>query len=63
MVQIKFIASGANSVLGAFQSGDEARVSEAFAKHLVEEAHVAKYVDQPIPIEQKLERKVKRGRA
>jgi hypothetical protein len=44
MIQIRFKASGANSVIGGFSSGDLARVSEAFAKHLVEEAGVADYV-------------------
>lgn len=50
MVQIRFIRQGANSVLGGFSPGDLARVSEAFAKHLVEEARVAEYV-QEVPKE------------
>ena len=45
MRQIKFTASGANSVLGGFQSGDIARVGDAFAAHLVNEARVAVYLD------------------
>lgn len=45
MKQIKFIASGANSAIGGFQSGDIARVSDAFAAHLVNEARVAVYLD------------------
>lgn len=45
MRQIKFTASGANSVLGGFQSGDTARVADAFAAHLVNEARVAVYLD------------------
>ena len=45
MIQIKFTASGANSQLGGFSSGDIARVPEAFARHLVEEARVAAYID------------------
>lgn len=43
MVQIRFIRQGANSLIGGFSSGDLARVSEAFARHLVEEARVAEY--------------------
>ena len=49
MRQIKFTASGANSVLGGFQSGDTARVADAFAAHLVNEARVAVYLDAPPP--------------
>lgn len=45
MRQIKFIAQGANSALGSFQSGDIARVGDAFAAHLVNEARVAVYLD------------------
>lgn len=48
MVQIKFIRQGSNSAIGGFSSGDIARVSEAMAKHLVEEAMVAKYMDAPV---------------
>lgn len=44
MVQIKFTATGANSQLGSFSSGDIVRVSETFARHLVEEARVATYI-------------------
>jgi hypothetical protein len=44
MIQIRFKASGANSMLGSFASGDIARVSETFARHLVEEARVAEYI-------------------
>lgn len=47
MIQIKFKVSGANSMLGGFSSGDIARVSEAFARHLVEEARVADYLVAP----------------
>ncbi len=43
-VAIKFIKSGANSVVGGFSTGDIARVDAAFAKHLVEGAGVAKYL-------------------
>ena len=44
MVQIRFIRQGANSLIGGFSSGDLARVSEDFARHLVEDARVAEYV-------------------
>lgn len=47
MIQIKFKASGANSMLGGFASGDIARVGEALARHLVEEARVAEYLIVP----------------
>ena len=58
MVQIRFIRQGANSLIGGFSSGDLARVSEAFARHLVEEARVAEYVQA----QQKEEPAPKRGR-
>lgn len=45
MRQIKFTASGANSALGGFSPGDIARVGDAFAAHLVNEARVAVYLD------------------
>lgn len=45
MVQIKFIRQGSNSMLGGFSSGDRARVSEALAAHLVNEAGVAIYYE------------------
>lgn len=44
MIQIRFKAQGANSIIGGFSHGDTARVSEAFARHLVEEAGVAEYI-------------------
>lgn len=47
LVQIRFIASGANSALGGFSAGDTARVGAAFARHLVEDARVAVYVEAP----------------
>jgi hypothetical protein len=34
-------------MLGGFARGDIARVSEAFARHLVEEARVAEYLAAP----------------
>lgn len=47
MIKIRFVAQGANSILGGFSAGDLARVAPDFAKHLVEEAGVAEYVDRP----------------
>jgi hypothetical protein len=44
MVQIKFIRQGSNSMLGSFSSGDTARVYDALAAHLVNEARVAEYL-------------------
>jgi hypothetical protein len=44
MVQIKFIALGANSAIGAFQPGDKLRCSEEMARHLVEESGVAERI-------------------
>ena len=58
MVQIRFIRQGANSLIGGFSSGDLARVSEDFARHLVEEARVAEYVQS----QQKDDSAPKRGR-
>lgn len=57
-VRIKFKAQGANSVIGGFSSGDIARVDAEFARHLVEEAKVAEYVQ-----EAKAEDKPKRKKA
>ena len=53
MIQIRFIAQGSNSLIGGFSSGDLARVGQALASHLVEEARVAEYVvpRAPIPVE------------
>jgi len=47
MVQVRFKTQGANSLLGGFSSGDVARVNADFARHLVDEAKVADYVNQP----------------
>ena len=58
MVQIRFIRQGANSLIGGFSSGDLARVSEVFARHLVEEAGVAEHVQA----QQKEAAAPKRGR-
>ena len=47
MIQIRFKAQGSNSLIGGFSSGDVARVGDALAKHLVEDARVAEYVAAP----------------
>lgn len=64
MVQVRFKTQGANSLLGGFSSGDVARVNAEFARHLVEEAKVADYVNpsdasQPAAEEPKPARRVK----
>ena len=51
MVQVRFKAQGANSLLGGFSSGDVARVNAEFARHLVEEAKVADYVNPSAAIQ------------
>jgi hypothetical protein len=45
MVQVKFTKFGANSALGGFAPGDRARLSDALARHLVDEAQVAVYAE------------------
>ncbi len=50
-------------MLGGFSSGDTARVGEDFARHLVEEAQVAEYVETPAKVgepEEKPARKAKK---
>lgn len=47
MPKIRFIAQGANSMIGGFTTGDVAVVGDAVAKHLVDEARVAEYVKAP----------------
>lgn len=53
MVKIKFTAQGANAMIGGFTTGDTATVGEAIARHLVEEAKVAKYVEAGTPVKEK----------
>lgn len=61
-VKIRFIRSGSNTAIGGFASGDYAVVSEAFARHLVCEARVARYdeVTAP-PVEQRQRRRKKQA--
>ena len=65
MVKVKFIAQGSNSAIGGFSSGDIASVGTEFAKHLVEEAMVAVYLEHPHPPQDddiNLQEQPKRGR-
>jgi|SoimicmetaTmtLPB_FD_contig_71_31154_length_765_multi_2_in_0_out_0_2 hypothetical protein len=52
-VQVKFTVFGCCSAIGNFEPGDTARVSAEMAKHLVEEARCAKYVEAPVAPEPK----------
>lgn len=61
MVKIKFVCQGANSVIGAFAFGDIAVVSEVFARHLVQEARVADYVESAKPDQPRKPRTVKKN--
>ena len=58
-VRIKFIRHGANSVVGGFGPGDFARVDEAMAVHLINEAKVAVPADpaQAKPVVKKVAKK------
>lgn len=46
LIQIEFITSGSSTVFGNFGPRDRARVKPDMAKHLVEEARCARYVEQ-----------------
>lgn len=46
-VSIRFKAQGSNSAFGNFARGDLLRCSPAMARHLVEEAKVATYTQEP----------------
>jgi len=56
-VQVKFTVFGCCSAIGNFEPGDTARVSVEMAKHLVEEARCAKYVEAPAAPEPKLRKR------
>ncbi len=60
--QIKFIASGANSIYGGFVAGDVLRCSLELANHFVE-IGVAKFVEQEKPVEPKTRKKAKQTEA
>lgn len=49
--QIKFTAAGASSATGSFWPGDTLRCSAEQARHFVEEARCATYIDSPPPAE------------
>ena len=57
--RIKFIAQGANSLVGGFIAGDILRCGEAIAAHLVE-CGVAVYLDTVVEQEQPEKRTRKR---
>lgn len=64
MRRIVFTKNGACSVLGGFEPGTVARTSDALARHLVEEARVARYADEaPIPSTAKPKRTARRAKA
>lgn len=46
LVLIQFITNGSSTVLGNFGPGDRARVKPDMARHLVDEARCARYVEQ-----------------
>lgn len=53
--QVRFIATGCNTVTGNFATGDIARVDDRLAEHLVADAKVATYVTplpktEPVPV-------------
>jgi hypothetical protein len=43
--KIKFLATGHSLMVGSFSNGDEMRVRSDYAKHFVEEARIAEYLD------------------
>lgn len=62
MVQIKFTTFGATSAGGSFAPGDVLRCGEDLAKHLVEQAQCAKYVEAQQPAPAVADEATKRGR-
>lgn len=53
LVLIQFTTNGSSTVLGNFGPGDRVRVKPDMARHLVEEARCARYVEQasaPVPV-------------
>ena len=46
-MRVKFTKFGANTATGSFAPGDIAEVSDALAKHFVEDAGVAGYSEPP----------------
>lgn len=60
--RIRFVAQGANSLLGGFSPGDTATVGHELARHLVEEARVAQYLEAPSQATVEPEKKARRSR-
>lgn len=60
--RIRFVAQGSNSLLGGFSPGDTATVGHEFARHLVEEARVAQYLEAPLLAAVEPEKKSRRSR-
>lgn len=60
--RIRFVAQGSNSLLGGFSPGDTATVGHEFARHLVEEARVAQYLEAPLSAAVEPEKKSRRSR-
>ena len=60
--RIRFTAQGSNSLLGGFSPGDLATVGRDFARHLVEEARVAEYLEAPQSATAEPEKKTRRSR-
>lgn len=46
--RIEFIRGGSNTILGDFAPGDVFRAPSALARHLVEEAKVARYIESKV---------------
>lgn len=59
---VKFVASGANTLIGCFQAGDVARVSDRLAEHLVQVGVAAPAEQQPVPEPAVKTRKVRHAR-
>lgn len=51
MISIKFKTFGATSAGGSFGPGDIMRCDDKLAKHLVEEAQCANYMQAPQPVQ------------
>lgn len=47
MAEIRFTKAGCSNVFGVFRPGDVLRCSDSEARHLVEEAGAAVYVEPP----------------
>lgn len=61
-MEVKFTATGANTMIGCFQAGDVARVSDGLAKHLVDAGVATVVVSQLQPEPVVKTRKVRHAR-